>query len=80
MRSANVMGTDGIEYMLQATEDLPVDVRFIAASCVPATPLDESGAILETTGASTPSTIIPGVQGLAEMMKLRGHHAGDDQP
>ena len=26
---ANVMGTDGIEYMLQATEDLPVDVRFI---------------------------------------------------
>ena len=25
---ANVMGTDGIEYMLQATEDLPVDVRF----------------------------------------------------
>ena len=26
---ANVMGTDGIEYMLQATEDLPVDVRFM---------------------------------------------------
>ena len=24
---ANVMGTDGIEYMLQATEELPVDVR-----------------------------------------------------
>ena len=41
---ANVMGTDGIEYMLQATEDLPVDVRFMLPSCVPATPLDESGA------------------------------------
>ena len=34
---ANVMGTDGIEYMLQATEDLPVDVRFMLPSCVPAT-------------------------------------------
>ena len=41
---ANVMGTDGIEYMLQATEGLPVDVRFMLPSCVPATPLDESGA------------------------------------
>ena len=39
---ANVMGTDGIEYMLQATEGLPVDVRFMLPSCVPATPLDES--------------------------------------
>ena len=29
---ANVMGTDGIEYMLQATEDLPVDVRFMLGS------------------------------------------------
>ena len=43
---ANVMGADGIEYMLQATEDLPVDVRFMLPSCVPATPMDESGAVL----------------------------------
>ena len=56
---ANVMGTDGIEYMLQATEDLPVDVRFMLPSCVPATPLDESGPIW-TTGPSTPSMTIPG--------------------
>ena len=40
---ANVMGTDGIDYMLQATEDLPMDVRFMLPSCVPATPLDEAG-------------------------------------
>ena len=31
----NVMGTDGIEYMLQATEGLPVDVQFMLPSCVP---------------------------------------------
>ena len=34
----NVMGTDGIDYMLQATEGLPIDVRFMLPSCVPATP------------------------------------------
>ena len=56
---ANVMGTDGIEYMLQATEDLPVDVRFMLPSCVPATPLDESGANLDYQ-VSTPSMTIPG--------------------
>ena len=38
---ANVMGTEGIEYILQATEDLPVDVRVMLPSCVPATPLDD---------------------------------------
>ena len=41
------MGADGIEYMLQATEGLPVDVRFMLPSCVPATPMDESGAVLD---------------------------------
>ncbi len=44
---ANVMGADGIEYMLQATQGLPVDVRLMLPSCVPATPLDEAGAVLE---------------------------------
>ena len=44
---ANVMGTDGIEYMLQATEELHVDVSFMLPSCVPATPLEESGANLD---------------------------------
>ena len=43
----NVMGTDGIDYMFQATEGLPIDVRFMLPSCVPATPMDESGANLD---------------------------------
>ena len=33
---ANVLGTDGIEYMLEATEGLPIDVHFMLPSCVPA--------------------------------------------
>ena len=76
---ANVMGADGIEYMLQATEDLPVDVRFMLPSCVPATPLDESGAVLDYRCLDSFSDH-PRVQGLAEMMNFVGIIAGDDQP
>ena len=74
---ANVMGTDGIEYMLQATEDLPVDVRFMLPSCVPATPLDESGAVLDYRCLDS-FYDHPRVQGLAEMMNFVGTISGDD--
>lgn len=76
---ANVMGTDGIEYMLQATENLPVDVRFMLPSCVPATPLDESGAILDYRSLDS-FYDHPRVQGLAEMMNFVGIISGDSQP
>ncbi|MEG2222433.1 MAG: adenine deaminase [Oscillospiraceae bacterium] len=75
---ANVMGTDGIEYMLQATEDLPVDVRFMLSSCVPATPLDESGATLDYRAIDS-FYDHPRVQGLAEMMNYPGTIGGDEQ-
>ena len=67
----NVMGTDGIEYMLQATEDLPVDVRFMLPSCVPATPMDESGAVLDYRAIDSFYDHAR-VQGLAEMMNSYG--------
>ena len=75
---ANVMGTDGIEYMLQATEDLPVDVRFMLPSCVPATPLDESGANLDYRAIDS-FYDHPRVQGLAEIMNYVGVVNGDGQ-
>ena len=75
---ANVMGTDGIEYMLQATEDLPVDVRFMLPSCVPATPMDESGANLDYRAIDS-FYDHPRVQGLAEMMNFVGAINGDQQ-
>ena len=75
---ANVMGTDGIEYMLQATEGLPVDVRFMLPSCVPATPMDESGAILDYRTIDS-FYDHPRVQGLAEMMNYPGVIAADPQ-
>ena len=67
----NVMGTDGIEYMLQATENLPVDVLFMLPSCVPATELDESGAVLDYSEIN-PFYENPRILGLAEMMNFNG--------
>ena len=67
----NVMDTDGIDYMLAATEDLPVDVRFMIPSCVPASPLDESGADLDYRDVDSYFEH-PRVQGLAEMMNFPG--------
>ena len=72
----NVMGTDGIDYMLQATEGLPVDVRFMIPSCVPATPLDEAGANLDYRAIDS-FFEHPRVQGLAEMMNYPGIIGGD---
>ena len=73
---ANVCGTEGIEYMLKASEGLPMDVFFTASSCVPATPFDESGAVLSADDLR-PLYDNPRVLGLAEMMNYPGVLAGD---
>ena len=72
----NVMGTDGIDYMLCATEGLPVDVQFMIPSCVPASPLDESGANLDYRDVDS-FFDHPRVLGLAEMMNFPGVISGD---
>jgi adenine deaminase len=68
---ANVLGLNGIRYFLEATEDLPIDVYFHLPSCVPATPLETSGANLR--GADLVS-LLPHrrLLGLAEMMNFPG--------
>ncbi len=38
MRLQMSWGTDGNQYMLQATEGLPIDIAFMLTSCIPATP------------------------------------------
>ena len=67
----NVMGTAGIDFMLAATEKLPLDVLFMLPSCVPATPLDESGAVLDWQSIDRYYDN-PRVLGLAEMMNAFG--------
>jgi adenine deaminase len=41
---ANVCGNDGIRYMMNASDNTPLDVYFMIPSCVPATPFEDSGA------------------------------------
>ena len=73
---ANVCGTAGIDYMAAATEGLPVDVHFMLPSCVPATPLEESGATLSWRDINAYFDH-PRVLGLAEMMNYPGILMGD---
>lgn len=64
---ANVLGVEGIRYMLEASRDLPLTVCFMLPSCVPATALETSGARLEA-GDLAPLARHPRVLGLAEVM------------
>lgn len=43
----NVCGLDGINYIIDETKDLPVNVYIMLPSCVPATPFETSGAVLK---------------------------------
>ncbi len=67
----NVMGEDGLRFMAEATEGLPLDVHFMLPSCVPATDMDESGARLDYHAFETWYNH-PRVLGLAEMMNYVG--------
>ena len=68
---ANVCGTDGIKYMMEASEGLPLNVYFMLPSCVPATGFDESGAVLNAEDIKELYGF-PRVLGLAEMMNYPG--------
>lgn len=74
---ANVMGIDGIRFMMDASRDLPVDIRFMLPSCVPATSLETSGAVLSARDLR-PLLRHRQVIGLAEMMNYPGVINGDD--
>lgn len=68
---ANVSGTAGIEYMLQAHADQPLDIMVMLPSCVPATPLDECAMTL-TADLLRPFIGKNEVLGLGEMMNVPG--------
>jgi adenine deaminase len=68
---ANVLGLDGVRYMLSASEGLPLHVYVMAPSCVPATHMETAGAELDAAdieGLLGHERVI----GLAEMMNYPG--------
>ncbi|EMT44785.1 adenine deaminase [Anoxybacillus flavithermus] len=64
---ANVAGTKGIEFMLNDSDHIPLDVYVMLPSCVPATDFEHAGATLHAEQL-TPFFSHPRVLGLAEVM------------
>jgi adenine deaminase len=68
---ANVLGERGVDFMLRATEGLPLDVFLMAPSCVPATMMETAGAALDARAIAR-LLAEPRVLGLAEVMNFPG--------
>ncbi len=68
---ANVAGIPGIQFMINSSDNLPVDIYFMLSSCVPATPLETSGAHLYAEDLAIFKDN-PRVLGLAELMNYPG--------
>jgi adenine deaminase len=68
---ANVLGTEGIDYMLDSSQGQPMNIYFTLPSCVPATPMETSGATL-TAEDLLPFIGHERILGLAEMMNYPG--------
>lgn len=73
---ANVLGHDGINWMLKASEGLPLDVYVMVPSCVPATHFDTAGATLFASDLARFARD-ERVLGLGELMNYPGLLAGD---
>jgi adenine deaminase len=73
---ANVLGLDGIRFMLDDAAGGPLDVRVMASSCVPATAMATGGATLTAADIASLRDD-PRVPGLAEVMNFPGVVGGD---
>ena len=73
---ANVLGRDGIRYMLEATEELPLRILFTVPSCVPSSPFETSGAAID---ADEVARLLSWdrILGLGEVMNYPGVLNGD---
>lgn len=74
---ANVMGIEGIRFVLRAAKHAPIDVHVMLSSCVPASPFEGAGAELSAVDL-LPFLSDPWVRGIAEMMNYPGVVAADE--
>ncbi len=75
---ANVCGIAGVEYMQNAAKNTALDIRFMLPSCVPSTPFENAGAILDAKALNDPIHS-DSILGLAEFMNAVGVVAGDNE-
>ena len=75
---ANVLGTEGIRYMLRCAKYSPIDVYLTLSSCVPASQFESAGATLDAVDL-LPLLAEQWVLGLAEMMNFPAVVAADEE-
>ena len=75
---ANVCGLEGVEFMIANGKAFPFKFHFGAPSCVPATPFETSGAVLDSTAVKQ-LLQSPDIYYLSEMMNFPGVLAEDDE-
>ncbi|NHN28110.1 adenine deaminase [Flavobacterium jejuense] len=68
---ANVLGKDGVYYMIENSKQVPLKFHFGAPSCVPATTFETAGAIIDSEGIKE-LLASPDIHYLAEMMNYPG--------
>lgn len=74
----NVCGIEGAEYIVKASQNVPLDVKVTLPSCVPATPFETSGAIL--SGQDVKENIVRDeFYGLGEFMNFPAVIAGEEE-
>jgi adenine deaminase len=75
---ANVLGTEGIRFMIEDAKTVPFRFMFGAPSCVPATPFESSGALIDSKQTAE-LLALPQIGFLSEMMNFPGLLSGDDE-
>lgn len=73
----NVIGVRGIDYLLDAARQLPLNIRLALPSCVPSVAFEEAGAQLEASDMA-PYMDDSHISGIGEMMNFPGVIAGED--
>lgn len=71
----NVCGLTGLEYMLDAASETALDIQYMIPSCVPATPFEHSGAVIDAAAMEGPIKD-PRILGMGEFMDFPGVVSG----
>lgn len=66
---ANVCGKKGVDYMIKESKLTPFDALFMAPSCVPATPYENNGAVIDADGLNE---LLDECYGVGEFMNAPG--------
>lgn len=74
---ANVCGIRGLDYMMEAAKGTALDIKYVLPSCVPATPFEHAGAVINAPEMEEPIKR-EGILGLGEFMNFPGVIHADD--